>query len=270
MLKRTITGAFITVIVYGVLYFSYIPEVIMTAAAVLCAFAVYEIYHAADMIKNEGFLMLSVLAGAGAMLLPFPHYVHILYVAFVLAAAFFVMLMVRQKQVSFFSPFKALFTVLLITVLFKAIPELRGIKNGFYYLLFAVTLCFITDVFAYLIGRRFGRHHILPSVSPNKTVEGSVAGIVFSLLFALLGGALLCYYKDVSFNYGLLALYAVLTSAVGQFGDFSMSAVKRICKVKDFGNLFPGHGGILDRFDSHLFAVAFTLLFCHATGGFLI
>jgi len=72
------------------------------------------------------------------------------------------------------------------------------------------------------------------------------------------------------FDYTRLCIYGILASVVGEFGDLAMSSIKRVCKVKDFGNLLPGHGGILDRFDSHIFAAAFTLVFCNITGGFIL
>ena len=78
------------------------------------------------------------------------------------------------------------------------------------------------------------------------------------------------YIASVQVNYPLLILYAVLSSVIGQFGDLSMSAVKRCLGVKDFGNLLPGHGGVLDRFDSLLLIAPFTLLFCRYIGLFFM
>jgi len=143
------------------------------------------------------------------------------------------------------------------------------VNVGLYYLTFAITLCFVTDIAAYLIGRSLGRHKLIPKVSPNKTIEGSVAGVIFAVLIMLLGGILLERLEGLSVDYVRLGVYALCASVVGQFGDLAMSAVKRACGIKDFGNLFPGHGGILDRFDSHLFSISFTFLFCIHTGGFL-
>ena len=77
-------------------------------------------------------------------------------------------------------------------------------------------------------------------------------------------------YAGLHFDIITLVIWAVLVSIIGQFGDLCMSVVKRIAGVKDFGNLLPGHGGILDRFDSHMFAVAFTLVFCATTRGFIL
>lgn len=103
----------------------------------------------------------------------------------------------------------------------------------------------------------------MPKVSPNKTIEGSLGGLLFGVLLALLGGIVVEKFVKIEVNYGTLALWALMTSVVGQFGDLSMSVIKRICGIKDYGNLLPGHGGILDRFDSHLFAVPFYLSFLH-------
>lgn len=269
MLKRTITGAFITGAVYLTIYFSYIPSVMPVATAILCAFSVYEIYRATDTVGNEVFFTFSMLAAVGMAFWDIPYYTEILGVIFILAILVFVWIMIRQKHCRLSSPIKASFIVLLVVVLFKAMPELRLIENGLWYLTLAITLCFITDVAAYLAGRRFGKHKLVPKVSPNKTVEGSLAGVVFAVLVMLLGGILLEYFEVVTINYPLLVIYSLLASVVGQFGDLAMSAVKRVCGIKDFGNLLPGHGGILDRFDSHLFSIAFTYLFCIYSGGFL-
>ena len=224
----------------------------MVATAILCAFSVYEIYRATGTIENEVMFTVSMLIAVLAAFVHIPRSEIVLTVAFIFATVASIWLMIRQKHCSLDSPVKAFFIVLLIIVLFKAIPELRSLNSGLYYLIFAVTLCFVTDVAAYLIGRGLGRHKLMPKVSPNKTIEGSLGGLLFGVLLALLGGIVVEKFVKIEVNYGTLALWALMTSVVGQFGDLSMSVIKRICGIKDYGNLLPGHGGILDRFDSHL------------------
>ena len=158
------------------------------ATAILCAFSVYEIYRATGTIENEVMFTVSMLIAVLAAFVHIPRSEIVLTVAFIFATVASIWLMIRQKHCSLDSPVKAFFIVLLIIVLFKAIPELRSLNSGLYYLIFAVTLCFVTDVAAYLIGRGLGRHKLMPKVSPNKTIEGSLGGLLFGVLLALLGG----------------------------------------------------------------------------------
>ena len=141
--------------------------------------------------------------------------------------------------------------------------------NGFYYLTFAITTCFVTDIAAFLFGKAFGSRKLCPKISPKKTVEGASGGIACTIITAMIAAILLQKFGELNFDVITLVLWSILASVVGQFGDLCMSVVKRIAGVKDFGNLLPGHGGILDRFDSHMFAIAFTLVFCTLTGGFI-
>lgn len=269
MRKRTLTGAAITLVVYLVVAFSEIPTVIHCAAAVLSAFAVYEIYAAAGMADRHGMVTGSIIAVMAIIMLPVPHYTAILAVVFPGALIAFGWVMANLQSCKLDTPGKAAAVAFLAAALFKAIPELRGIQNGLQYLAMAITLCFVTDVAAFLVGSRFGKRKLMPKVSPNKTVEGSAAGILASAAMLLVWGWLLERSGLYEVDFLLLSVYAVLASIAGQFGDLCMSAVKRICGVKDFGKLFPGHGGMLDRFDSHMISIAFTLLFCTLTGGFL-
>ena len=110
----------------------------------------------------------------------------------------------------------------------------------------------VTDTFAYLFGRAIGKHKLLPEVSPKKTIEGSIAGIVFCMIYVLVFGFVCTRIWDVTCNYAILAALGVLLSIVGQIGDLAMSAIKREYDIKDFGKIMPGHGGALDRFDSVL------------------
>ncbi|WAW15685.1 phosphatidate cytidylyltransferase [Peptostreptococcus equinus] len=115
-------------------------------------------------------------------------------------------------------------------------------------------ISFATDIFAYLAGKNFGRHKLLPLVSPKKTVEGSIGGIMGSIVFCVLFAILF----ELSIP---IAIFVSLTgSIVAQLGDLSASSIKRYVGIKDFGKLIPGHGGILDRFDSVLLVAPYIYL----------
>ena len=119
-----------------------------------------------------------------------------------------------------------------------------------------------TDAFAYFCGRLFGRggkHKLIPDVSPKKTVEGAIGGIVLCILTMILFGIVCNYFTEYHSNLLMFALGGLLIAVVSQIGDLLMSYVKRYYGIKDFGQLFPGHGGVLDRFDS-IFAVAIALM----------
>lgn len=128
-------------------------------------------------------------------------------------------------------------------------------------LLFALFVVWSTDIGAYMFGRQFGKHKLLPEISPNKTIEGSLGGILSAVVVA---GIFLIFYpgqKYFGMNTWLLLLCTILFSVAGQFGDLVESAIKRHYGVKDSGNILPGHGGILDRFDSLLFVFPLMHLF---------
>ncbi len=270
MLKRTITGAFIMVIMGAVLCFSYIPEIMTGTCIVLSSFSVYEICRASGRVNNEAYLTVSLLLAVGLSSWEMAFYLRVLRVVYIAAIIGFVILMLRQKRCSLKNPMKVLVLNLTVILLLKSFPTLRAMDNGLYYLGGAMILCAVTDVAAYLIGRSLGKHKLIPSVSPNKTVEGAVGGIVFAVLIMLLLGIGMEHGQLIQINYSRLAVYSLSASIVGQFGDLCMSSVKRVCGIKDFGNIFPGHGGMLDRFDSQLMVVPFTVLYCILTGGYIV
>lgn len=129
-------------------------------------------------------------------------------------------------------------------------------ESSLYLLIFIILANAASDSGAYFVGRAIGKHKLAPILSPNKTVEGSIGGVVIAMLLGSL------YWFIVPLNFGLI--YAVIASGLiavaGQFGDLIESGMKREFKVKDAGRIFPGHGGILDRFDSLIFAMTLALL----------
>lgn len=117
-------------------------------------------------------------------------------------------------------------------------------------IMFQFAIIWATDIGAYLVGRRFGKHRLAPSISPNKTIEGAVGGILCAMVASVLYIHLLDPHLSGVNHYIILA---ISISILGQLGDLVESAIKRHYQVKDSGTLIPGHGGVLDRFDSTIF-----------------
>ena len=141
--------------------------------------------------------------------------------------------------------------------------------NGYVALLIFVG-SWVTDAMAYFTGRLLGKHKLCPDVSPKKTIEGSIGGTLFCAISFVLTGVILNALVDgVSPNYIYLAISGIIIAFVSQAGDLIMSVIKRHYKIKDFSNIFPGHGGMIDRMDS-VFSVALgiqaLIMFTHLTG----
>ena len=128
---------------------------------------------------------------------------------------------------------------------------INNFEFGKYYVWLVFIVAFLTDIFAYFVGYLFGKHKLIPKVSPKKTIEGSIGGIVGSTLGCIIFGYIL--------NLDLTAMILIgsLGSIVAQFGDLFASSIKRYVGIKDYGKLIPGHGGILDRFDSVILVAPF-------------
>lgn len=131
----------------------------------------------------------------------------------------------------------------------------RLLVEGIVFIGFTLVIIWTTDSGAYFVGRKIGKHKLAPSISPNKTIEGALGGLVLAV------GVALVYQQILPvFDTNITALWiGCVVSVSGQIGDLLESKVKRYYDVKDSGNILPGHGGILDRFDSIL--LVFTLLF---------
>lgn len=134
----------------------------------------------------------------------------------------------------------------------------RQLENGIYLVWMIFISSWISDTFAYLAGVLFGRHKLAPVLSPKKSIEGSVGGIAGAALFGALFGA----YMDSALGGGrfvlILAVVGSVGSVISQVGDLAASAIKRNHDIKDYGKLIPGHGGIMDRFDSVIFTAPIT------------
>ena len=149
----------------------------------------------------------------------------------------------------------ALATTLCAYIVFASVSlvllrDMDGI--GKYVFLLPFVGAWVSDIFAYLCGRFFGRHKLIPEVSPKKTVEGMIGGILFTMLGFALYAFVISKIYDIVPNYIAMLIVGGIVSLVSQLGDLVASIIKRQFNIKDYGKLLPGHGGVMDRFDSIL------------------
>lgn len=170
----------------------------------------------------------------------------------IITASLFIMLIYTFKKERYSIEQMAInvLALLYVGIGFYAFKEIR-IEEGFIQVLFILILIWTTDSAAYIFGKQFGKKKLAKDISPNKTIEGSLSGVISCMVIAL--G--IQYFFQIKDSYITTLSFAVIVSIFGQIGDLVESKIKRNYDVKDSGNILPGHGGILDRFDSLIFVM---------------
>ncbi len=131
-----------------------------------------------------------------------------------------------------------------------------GMPNGKILIWYAIFAAWGTDIFAYVIGKHFGKHKF-SKVSPKKSIEGCIGGTIGALIMMLIYTYVANTFWGMNYSYLFIAGIGIILSLIGQIGDFAASSIKRFVDIKDFSNLIPGHGGMLDRIDSLIFLAPF-------------
>ncbi len=271
MLTRILTGVIAFLVFLPCLVHS--DTVAYPIVLALCAVcSVYELIRCVGLHKNLWVtLPLSLAAAACPLAMRLwgiePTLAVALAAALVLALYYLAVTIFSHGKVEITQSMTTLAVGLYIIAAFSAMVYLRDFREGERYLYLLVFIgAWIPDTFAYFTGRLFGRHKLIPDVRPKKTVEGAIGGALFCVL-AFVGFALIynrfglntctCGYTH-QLPVWLMAVIGLVTALVSMIGDLSMSVIKRHYGIKDYGRLLPGHGGLLDRFDSVL-AVAVIL-----------
>ena len=272
MLKRILTGvvAFCFILVPVLLLADTVALPI--GVAVFAVVATYEILHCVGLHKNLWLSAPMYLMSAAA---PFVLRYMELDAMALLPAVICLPLLVSLAAAVFshgktdIRDASSAFVLWLYTIIgFMSLIMIHDlVQGGKYFYLLAFIGAWVTDTFAYFTGMLLGKHKLIPDVSPKKTVEGAIGGIAFCVA-AFVGFGLL--YNNLWLAEGgnplpvwLMGVVGLLVSLVSQIGDLSLSLLKRKYGIKDFGKVFPGHGGVMDRFDSVL-AVSIMLLICFA------
>ena len=225
----------------------------------IAAIASWELLHCTEEnIPGRIYVYASVCALAIPLITAIGGEKWIMPAVFALFAAMFceIMLSFRQETpLSFDTAAMAVFAGAVMPLVLTSLVRLGMRESGSVYILLPFVAAFSSDSGAYFIGCAFGKHKLAPRLSPKKSIEGSAGGFACAIGMMLLYGAVL---RSAGFevNFAVMAVYGFLGSLACQLGDLSFSAIKRLHGIKDYGNLIPGHGGMLDRFDSMFFTAA--------------
>lgn len=267
MKQRVLSGVVIAVVAISVLLLmnTVVFPIVWTVLAVM---AVYEIEKVTQ-IKNKALVVLSLAFSALFCLNECFRFVEVSYSA-ILAIYVLVMLtimLIGYDITKFEHVAVAFFASVAVPFAFSIFVYLRDINvhsdgkfsktEGIYLILLVLVCSWLTDVFAYFTGRAFGKHKLCPKISPKKTVEGAIGGIIIPAIINII---VLAVFEKFFFDGTIIPYWAMLIispvlSVASMLGDLSASTIKRNFGVKDFSNLIPGHGGIMDRFDSCLFVL---------------
>ncbi len=233
------------------------PWALCLLIAGLSMIAVHEVLWSTGFLKHTRISGYSIIL---AGLIPFWVYydgrpLPALCGLFVYVVLLFAEAIASHKRLSLEKLGGAFFLTVVIPFFLSSFLRIRQMEHWEPLLILPLVAAFISDAFALFAGMAFGRHKLAPELSPKKTVEGAVAGVAGAVLSTLLYGFIVGkWFGAPAVRYGLLVVYALLGALAAQFGDLAFSYIKREYKIKDYGSIFPGHGGVLDRFDSVIFA----------------
>ena len=260
MKTRIITAAILVPLLLIILLI--LPKLITAILfGLLAAIAVYELLMGTGYIKQfrlvaYGMVMaflVSLWSGFGA-----GHVWAVLGIV-LFACVLFAEMMLSHIKLRFEKICICFVAALLIPYLFTALVRIHADDTtGRYFILIPFILAFLSDSGAYFAGCYLGKHKLAPAISPKKTIEGAIGGVLAAVAFMLLYTLILQLAFDFKVNYGFALLYGVVGSVASVFGDLCFSVIKRQTGIKDYGNLIPGHGGVLDRFDSMIIVAPVT------------
>ena len=225
-----------------------IPAYFMAPALPLCSY----------LVTNEAVEQLYYKLGAVAVYMLGAVSVVFAYMIYTMSVAVF-----SKGKISLGSVAEVFLTVSYVVISFTSLCLVRYLYHGLFLLMLVFIGAWVCDSMAYVVGSLIGRHKLIPEISPKKTIEGAIGGMVSTVIAFLLYGYLVDLFTEgVVPDYLVLGILGLLISVVAQLGDLIASLIKREHGVKDYGTLLPGHGGIMDRFDSILAVSTILLMIC--------
>ena len=283
MLKRILTAIIgVSAMLPFVIFSHTVAIVVLTSGLVIVA--VYELLKCIGKEKNIFLLTLSEMVAISAQVLAWIisddntylatlMLISIVYVVLVLSGAVFTAgradtsksaenSEATKVRASFDQSVTAAVMTLYVSFGFSSLILLRDMKQGLISLLLWFIIPWVCDAMAYFCGRAFGKHKLIPTVSPKKTVEGAIGGVIGTLIITLIFALVAQFGFGQQPNYPALLGVTLIGCPISMCGDLIASLLKREYNIKDYGKLFPGHGGVMDRFDSCISTGPFIYIVC--------
>lgn len=261
-MKVRVISALVGILLFiAVVYWA--PQwVTLLAFSLLCALAAYEFLHNTGLLKGSPLLPICCIAAFVVPAASNYDMYYILPLLYVFTLLVFLWAILHPQRITAEQIAHAYLGAITIPFLLSGVMRiLLQHENGKVYVLLPFLAAWCSDSLALVFGMLFGKHKLIPQVSPKKTVEGAVGGVVFCILAFVLFGFFAGRATGLSPNYPVLALVGAVASVLSQLGDLFASLVKREHDIKDYGTIFPGHGGVMDRFDSVIFTLI--VMYCY-------
>ncbi len=270
-MKQRIISSLIGLVLLGIVLFLFDTIVVNIAVAVIGVIGVYELLAATGCWKHRP---LSCLVLVFSVVIPFvsERFMEqvLALICYIYVVGLFCLLLKNHEklhieQVALGFTFGLLVPFSLTTLVYQR--DIWGPTLGIFYVLLTLGGAWLSDTGAYFAGRAFGKHKLAPYISPKKTVEGAIGGVIFAAVAMVLvawGYALVCQQMGYPIQVYYLKVFCFmpLLTGVSIIGDLSASIIKRQFGVKDYGSIMPGHGGVMDRFDSALMVAPLVYIVC--------
>ncbi len=230
-----------------------VPEIVAAVVlGILLAIAAYELLYRTGLLLHPRLVIYSALMAFSVSMWSYFGAVRAYFLLMLLAFSVLLFSEMMRDHIKIHFEMLAMCYVagLVIPYMLSALIRILTLTIGRYLILLPFVVAFLSDTGAYFVGMRFGKHKLAPVVSPNKTIEGLLGGIATAMVGTLLYTLILDIGFRFTTSYSVALLYGLIGSLAGTFGDLCFSVIKRQTGIKDYGNLIPGHGGVLDRFDS--------------------
>lgn len=258
-IKKLLSGIVLFPIFAIVMVFGnkYVIDIAISIIAIMCLHEFYKAFgEKARPVEWVGY----IAAGAIAIIHMIPSNLILPIIAAIIPISIMVLftrVILSDMKLNIIDIAVTFFGICYIVLFLMFAPIIReNIPNGKILIWFVFFIAWGTDIFAYLVGSKLGKHKFT-EVSPNKSIEGCIGGIIGATLMVLIYTVICNHVFNLSINYLYAGVIAVLLSCVSQIGDLAASSIKRYCGIKDYSNLIPGHGGMLDRIDSVIFVLPF-------------
>ena len=252
-----------TRIAFGVCGFAFVllalyvfpPIVLYLCVSALCGLACYELTGATGLVRERSVgtlcTVLAVIYALSETLTDSTVLSELISLA--ILVSLFLHLLHKHEKMDFSQLACAYFGTVVLPTLLLSLVRIFGMRGGELLVLLPLVAAWGSDTFAYFVGVRFGKHKLAPLISPKKTIEGSVGGVVGAVVLMMGAVTLFNHHSAIDLPYWVAAILGACGAVVGQLGDLAFSIIKRQTGIKDYGKIFPGHGGVLDRFDSVIF-----------------